>query len=131
MTAVVTTDPNKGGRGIAAPSSVPSVKSGEVVNVNGTVYAWDPSANGGLGAYVVQGVKEYATLAALLAATPSGNMRATALDAPGSMLAASGANWVGDCGVLADDAAAQAALALCGVGSRAWTVAGALWTKGA
>ena len=41
-------------------------------------------------------VVTYQTLSSLLASPPAG--RATALDAPGSMLSASGADWVGSLG---------------------------------
>lgn len=35
------------------PSSVPAFFSGQIININGVIYAWDSSANGGLGAYVL------------------------------------------------------------------------------
>jgi hypothetical protein len=41
---------------------------------------------------------EFQTLSALLSTTPTAGMRATALDAPGSMLAESGGLWVGSLG---------------------------------
>ena len=41
-------------------------------------------------------VKDFPTLSLLLASPPAG--RATALDAPGSILSASGADWVGSLG---------------------------------
>lgn len=72
----------------------------------------------------------YPTLAALNAAVPS-PVVGQAYPCVTGYLVWTATGWLGDAGVYADDAEAQAALALCANGSMVRTVAGAIWTKGA
>ena len=54
------------------------------------------------------GVTPFETLSSLLSTAPRPGMRATALDAPGSMLYAVGGKWGGDLGLVSSDPALKA-----------------------
>lgn len=73
----------------------------------------------------------FASYADLVAAYPAPAVGTTASISGGGVVRYTATGWLGDLGVFADDTAAQAALAVAANGSRAYTQAGAIWTKGA
>lgn len=81
----------------------PGVNYGPIINVAGLPFSWTPS-----GYEPSSGAFPFETLSSLLASSPQPGMRATALDAPGSMLYEVGGKWGGDLGLVSSDPALTA-----------------------
>ena len=94
----------------------PGVNYGPIINVAGLPFSWTPS-----GYEPSSGTFTFLTLSSLLASTPQPGIRATALDAPGSMLYEVGGKWGGSFGYVSalQVATLQAAIASIAIGAEA------------
>ena len=94
----------------------PGVNYGPIINVAGFPFSWTPS-----GYEPSSGVFTFPTLSSLLSTAPKPGMRATASDAPGSMLFEVGGKWGGDFGRVTalQVVALQAAIASIAIGATA------------